>query len=134
MHADIFLSSYHSVNGGLWGGQPRLLQSLLEVSIEHLMKGYKDQYVLDMYFLDNTVWPRVQSSTYCHDSVTCDRWANSHPFPSARIQYEHVGQVSNKISYKGCTQDQFYVHHILSRWAWNMWHYYSFWSISSISQ
>ena len=52
-----------------------------------------DKYVMDMYFLDNSIWPRVRESSYCHDSVTCDRWPSAHPYPTARYQYEHVGQV-----------------------------------------
>ena len=39
------------------------------------------------------VWPQLKHDAYCSDSVSCDRYEGAHPFPVARIGWEHVGQV-----------------------------------------
>jgi len=85
--------AHHSINGGLWGGRPALLTDLLKVSMADLMNGFGQEYVMDMSFLSNSVWPRVKGAAYCHDSVSCDIWPNTHPFPLGRVEAEHVGQV-----------------------------------------
>jgi len=84
----------YSLLGGLWGGRPRQLRSFVSVPWRDMMMGYRTDYVQDMQFLSNAVWPLVQShAAYCHDSVSCLDWPASHPFPVPRIGTEHLGQV-----------------------------------------
>jgi len=84
----------YSVLGGLWGARPRRLRSFVSVPWRDMMMGYRTDYVQDMQFLSNAIWPLVQShGAYCHDSVSCLDWFGSHPFPVARIGTEHLGQV-----------------------------------------
>lgn len=49
----------------------------------------------DMDFLNIHVWPLVESKyAFCSDSVSCDRYPSSHPFPVTRgSDWGHVGQV-----------------------------------------
>ena len=80
--------------GGLWGARPRQLRSFVSVPWRDLMMGYRTDYVQDMQFLANAIWPLVQShAAYCHDSVSCLNWLAAHPFPVARVGTEHLGQV-----------------------------------------
>ena len=84
----------YSLLGGLWGGRPRQLRSFVSVPWRDMMMGYRSDYVQDMQFLANAIWPLVQSrAAYCHDSVSCREWLGAHPFPIARIGTEHLGQV-----------------------------------------
>lgn len=84
----------YSLLGGLWGARPRRLRSFVSVPWRDLMMGYRTDYVQDMQFLANAIWPLVQSrAAYCHDSVSCLNWPGAHPFPVARIGTEHLGQV-----------------------------------------
>ena len=85
--------SAHPMLGGMWGGRPRQLAGVLWTPWKDLMKGYKDDYAMDMYLLGKTIWPKIQRHVYCHDSVSCDDWPNTHPFPVPRVGTEHVGQV-----------------------------------------
>ena len=57
------------------------------------MFGYRDDYIQDMKFLIDIVWPRVQTKAFCSDSVSCDKFPSSHPYPVARHGYEFVGEV-----------------------------------------
>jgi len=87
-HAD------NSLLGGLWGGRPRQLRSFVSVPWRDMMMGYGTDYGQDMQFLDNAIWPLVQSrAAYCHDSVSCLDWPGAHQFPVARVGSEHLGQV-----------------------------------------
>ena len=84
----------YSLLGGLWGARPRQLRSFVSIPWRDVMMGYRTDYVQDMHFLANAIWPLVQShAAYCHDSVSCLDWPGSHPFPVARIGTEHLGQV-----------------------------------------
>ena len=82
-----------AVSGGLWGGRAPLLRQLLRRSWANLMHGVGTAYQDDMNFLNSIIWQRVEHHAYCVDSVSCDRWPNSFPFPVVRHGYEHVGQV-----------------------------------------
>jgi len=83
-----------SLLGGLWGARPRQLRSFVTVPWRDMMMGYRTDYIQDMQFLANAIWPLVQThAAYCHDSVSCLNWPGSHPFPVARIGTEHLGQV-----------------------------------------
>jgi len=84
----------YSLLGGLWGGRPRQLRSFVSVPWRDMMMGYRTDYVQDMQFLGNAIWPLVQSNAaYCHDSVSCLNWVGAHPFTVARVGTEHLGQV-----------------------------------------
>lgn len=83
----------YAVSGGLWGGKARELRNILRRSWIDLMRGTSSEYLEDMNFLNKVIWPKVQEHAYCSDSVSCDRWPNSHPFPVQRYGYDHVGQV-----------------------------------------
>lgn len=83
----------HPVLGGMWGGRPKQLAAVLWAPWKALLKGYKDEYALDMFFLARTIWRKMQRHAYCHDSVSCGDWPNAHPFPVPRVGTEHVGQV-----------------------------------------
>lgn len=83
-----------SISGGLWGGKPRELSKILQTNFQTIMRGYGAAYLQDMQFLGQKVWPAVSANfAYCHDSVSCKKWASSHPFPIAREEAEHVGEV-----------------------------------------
>ena len=83
----------HPLLGGLWGGRPQALAQLLWAPWRSLMRGYRTTYALDMFFLSNTIWTKLKTHVYCHDSVSCSDWPGAHPFPVARRGTEHVGQV-----------------------------------------
>jgi len=84
----------YPVLGGLWGARPRGLKSFVSVPWRDLMMGYRTDYVQDMQFLENAIWPSVQThAAFCHDSVSCLKWVGAHPFPIQRIGTEHLGQV-----------------------------------------
>ena len=83
----------HPVLGGMWGGRPRELAGILWAPWSALMKGYKNEYALDMYFLGKTIWRKMQPHAFCHDSVSCGDWPRAHPFPVPRVGTEHIGQV-----------------------------------------
>lgn len=86
--------AHYPVLGGLWGARPRRLKSFIAVPWRDLMMGYRSDYVQDMQFLANAVWPSVQTNAaFCHDSVSCLDWPGAHPFPVMRIGTEHLGQV-----------------------------------------
>jgi hypothetical protein len=54
----------------------------------------KDQYLQDMNFLAERIWPLVKDKQLSHDSYCCDKFPNARPFPSKRPPtYQHVGQV-----------------------------------------
>lgn len=83
----------YSILGGLWGGMPRKLHEILPIPWQELMMGLRSDYSQDMAFLSSAIWPKVQNYAFCHDSVSCRKWSNSHPFPVERIGTEHLGQV-----------------------------------------
>lgn len=86
--------AHYPVLGGLWGARPRRLKSFIAVPWRDLMMGYRSDYVQDMQFLENAIWPSVQTNAaFCHDSVSCLEWPGAHPFPIIRIGTEHLGQV-----------------------------------------
>lgn len=89
----------YAVSGGMWGGRPRALLTAIRSASPPLtdfwsaMMRYTTAYVDDMNFLCRDIWPRVYTMAYCHDSVSCDRYQSSHPFPVSRIGDEHLGEV-----------------------------------------
>lgn len=83
----------YPVSGGLWGARTKWLRLLLGGRPIASLVQYSNSYLEDMRFLGSELWPLVQSLAYCHDSVSCDKWPNSHPIAIQRQHGEHVGQV-----------------------------------------
>lgn len=83
----------YPVLGGLWGGMPKKLHEIIPIPWQELMMGTRAEYSQDMSFLASAIWPQVQNYAFCHDSVSCKKWTNSHPFPLSRTGTEHLGQV-----------------------------------------
>ena len=83
----------YPVLGGLWGGRPKRLKALMPIPWQDLMMGYRSDYIQDMSFLANAIWPKVQQNSFCHDSVSCENWINANRFPVPRVGTEHLGQV-----------------------------------------
>jgi len=83
----------YAVSGGLWGGNPQLLRNYLRKTWREMMAGSRPDYLEDMNFLNNVVWPKLMYHAYCSDSVSCKSFPSSYPFSQRRHGYEHVGQV-----------------------------------------
>jgi len=78
------------MNGGMWGAVKGAIPNMKE-----MMNSWrdKDAYIADMNFLGTMVYPKIENNIIAHDSYHCDRYTNSHPFPTRRFGWEHVGQV-----------------------------------------
>ncbi len=85
--------SNYAVSGGLWGGKPSALKDIFKRPFKEMMRGYNDAYIQDMNFLNRKVWPKVKSNAYCSDSISCDKWPSSHPFPVTKNGPEFLGAV-----------------------------------------
>ena len=83
----------HFISGGMWGGKPVQLRQIIKESWEDLTTHIRDEYLIDMKFLNGKIWPQVNKHAYCHDSVSCTKFVNSYPFPVERSNWEHIGQV-----------------------------------------
>jgi len=62
------------------------------------MLRYSGRYNDDMLFLNRRVWPLVQRVAYCHDSVSCQKFPASFPFPVERRGTEHLGERYDELS------------------------------------
>ncbi len=79
------------MNGGMWGGVKGSLPDLKQ-RIEAWPS--RDEYMADLHFLEEQIWPLIKNSQIAHDSYCCDRFPNARPFSTRRpITYQHVGQV-----------------------------------------
>jgi NAD+--asparagine ADP-ribosyltransferase len=79
------------MNGGMWGGVKSALPFM-----EERVTAWKsrDQYMADLHFLEDKIWPDIKHRQISHDSYCCDRYPNAKPFPTRRPPtYQHVGQV-----------------------------------------
>lgn len=112
----------YPVNGGMWGARRRELASLLGLAsasydgkrmrvvnnvpsddtttVGRMLSRYGAEYMDDMRFMEYEIWSRLTTAVatsvppiLCHDSVSCERWPGSVPFPVGRQDAEHVGQV-----------------------------------------
>ena len=88
----------YAVSAGMWGAAASRLRDVLKSNMSHIMNRYCEtykggKYIQDQLFTSNVVWPLIKQEAYCSDSVSCDKYEGSHPFPVARIGWEHVGQV-----------------------------------------
>lgn len=79
------------MNGGMWGGT----KDAVSFMKDRIMSWHKrDEYMADLYFLEESIWPDIQYKQMAHDSYCCDRFPNTKPFPTKRYPtYQHVGQV-----------------------------------------
>lgn len=82
------------MNGGMWGGT----KGSIDIMQEEVEKWEsKDEYLMDMNFLAERIWPLVKEKQISHDSYCCEDHPNTRPFPSRRPPtYLHVGQVFDK--------------------------------------
>lgn len=79
------------MNGGMWGGTKQALPEM-KLLIENWEA--RDEYMADLHFLDQKVWPLIKHKQISHDSYCCDRYPHSRPYPTQRYyNYQHVGQV-----------------------------------------
>ena len=78
--------------GNTWGGRPKKMKKKLLKPLREMMQDLKSDFNEDSKFLNKNIWPLFQNSIYCHDSVSCNIWTNSHPFPVYRVGTEHIGQ------------------------------------------
>ena len=79
------------MNGGMWGGTKDAVPNMVELINDW---PNKDEYGVDLHFLEMVIYPLVQHDALAHDSYCCDRFQGSRPFPSKRFpNYQHVGQV-----------------------------------------
>lgn len=83
----------YPISGGMWGG---IKGALPEGLLEELNTYPKDEYMADINFLREYVWPAVVDHQMAHDSYCCDQFPLTVPFPSRRRRdYQHIGQVFN---------------------------------------
>ena len=78
------------MSGGMWGGVKGAIPDIKSLMANW---GDKSNYIADMYFLNDRVWPMIVNDQIAHDSYHCTRYPNSKPFPTRRFGLEHVGQV-----------------------------------------
>jgi len=79
------------MNGGMWGGVKGALPTIKE---DVMAWSSRDEYMADLHFLENVIWPKIKEKQVAHDSYCCDRYPNTKPFPTRRpYTYQHVGQV-----------------------------------------
>ncbi len=79
------------MNGGMWGGTKGVLSAMKDKVTKW---ENKDEYMDDLNFLEEVIWPDIQHKQMAHDSYCCDRFPNTRPFPTQRSKtYQHVGQV-----------------------------------------
>jgi hypothetical protein len=82
--------SNYPISGGLWGGTRDAVPQMLQL-IEAFPTD--SNYLTDMNFLNERVWPLARERSLQHDAFSCDRFG-ARPFPMARsADGEHVGQV-----------------------------------------
>jgi hypothetical protein len=79
------------MNGGMWGGTKGAVPNMKD---KVLAWASRDEYMADLHFLEQQVWPDIQEKQLSHDSYCCDRFPGTKPFPTKRpYTYQHVGQV-----------------------------------------
>lgn len=79
------------LNGGLWGGTKGAIRGMT-----NMVSQFKNRqsYGGDLQFLGEKIWPLVKNDQIAHDSYSCKKFPNSHPFPTKRPDdFQHVGQV-----------------------------------------
>ena len=84
----------HPLMGGMWGGVKGAIPGF-EAKVQNLMRSpMAKEYMTDMHFLKNVIWPFIDKTTYQHDTYCCKQFPNTHPLPTRRpLNYLHVGQI-----------------------------------------
>lgn len=83
------------MNGGMWGGVKGAIPQM-----KHLVETWesRDEYMADLHFLEDQIWPEIKHKQLSHDSYCCDRFPHCRPFPTKRyFNYQHVGQVFDEL-------------------------------------
>ncbi|RYH28675.1 hypothetical protein EON65_11320 [archaeon] len=86
------------MNGGMWGGVKGGLG--VEGGMQKLVEDWdaRNEYMADLHFLEERVWPIVKHKQIAHDSYCCDRYPHTRPYPTKRyMDYQHVGQVFDEL-------------------------------------
>lgn len=79
------------INGGMWGGTKNAIPDMQKLIEEW---NARDEYSADLHFLEEKIWPLIETKQVAHDSYCCDRFVNTKPFPTKRPPtYQHIGQV-----------------------------------------
>jgi hypothetical protein len=81
--------SSFAMSGGMWCAKSQAvpnMKSLLEQAM------LSNDYLEDMDFLNNKIWPLASKDVLQHDSFSCDKFG-AKPFPIPRVGLEHVGSV-----------------------------------------
>lgn len=86
------------MNGGMWGG----VHGALGVAggMQKLVEDWdaRNEYMADLHFLEERIWPIVKHKQIAHDSYCCDRYPHTRPYPTKRyMDYQHVGQVFDEL-------------------------------------
>ena len=80
---------HYPMSGGMWGGKVNG-----ELDLKKILTNYNQQvYRLDMDLLNRELWPKIRLNVLQHDSFPNNRYGITHPFPTERKGYEHVGSV-----------------------------------------
>jgi len=82
--------SNFAMSGGMWGGRREAISDM-EARLKR--RALNQNYLQDMNFLNNEVWPIAQKSLMQHDSLSCDKFGGGRPYPTPRVGWEHVGSV-----------------------------------------
>ena len=84
----------HPLMGGMWGGVKDAIPGF-EAKVRNLLKSpLAKEYMTDMHFLRNIIWPGVQKMAFQHDIYCCKGFPGSVSLPSRRpLNYLHVGQI-----------------------------------------
>jgi hypothetical protein len=77
------------MNGGLWGGTKGSLKRKMSDMINEWPN--KNEYIQDMTFLKENVYPLVKDNHVAHDAYHCQYFPNTRPFPTRRVNKEIVG-------------------------------------------
>ena len=84
----------HPLMGGMWGGIKGAIPGF-ENRVKALMQSpLAKEYMTDMHFLRNQIWPLVQNKVFQHDTYCCKSFPGSVSMPTRRpLNYLHVGQI-----------------------------------------
>lgn len=80
----------HMILAGMWCATGDAVPDMIQLLHKRSLRDY---YTQDQDFLNEAIWPIAQKSVIHHDSFSCEKHANAHPFPLQRVGYEHVGSV-----------------------------------------
>jgi len=84
----------HPLMGGMWGGVKGAIPNF-EAKVQSLMRSpMAKDYMTDMHFLRQVIWPMVVKQSFQHDTYCCNGFPGSVSLPTRRpLNYLHVGQI-----------------------------------------